>query len=73
MATAVKNGFGDTSSPSINPESFLFFLTKLSHGRHDSTNFAEKIILPKFLAYHPLCEQILCESAAYEPQANTAR
>jgi hypothetical protein len=51
---------------------FPFFITKLSGGRHDSTNFAEKVISPKFLASTPFCEQILCESAAYEPQANTA-
>ena len=59
--------------PVYKPGKFPFFITKLSGGRHDSANFAEKVIFPKFLAYHPLCEQILCESAAYEPQASTAR
>src|SRR5659263_103669 len=59
--------------PVYEPGRFPFFITKLSCARYDSINFAEKVIFPKFLAYHPLCEQILYESAAYEPQANTAR
>jgi len=37
--------------PGFDPRQVSPFLGKLFHGRHDSANFAEKLIFPKFLAY----------------------
>jgi hypothetical protein len=39
-------------------EKVPLFVAKLSRGRHDSTNFAEKVIVPKIWAYQNLSDQI---------------
>jgi len=51
LAAAVKKWFWGPL-PVYEPGKPPFFITKLSCGRHDSASFAEKVIVPKFLAYH---------------------
>jgi len=67
LATAgKKNGFG-TFHPGFNPEKVSLFLARSScgNGKKDSTNFPQNAFFLRFWTYHPLGEQILCESAAY--------
>lgn len=54
----------ETSLPEFNPEEVHLFVAKLSLGRNNSTNFAERVTVPKIWAYHTLSTQTpsCCES-----------
>jgi len=47
--------------PSINPEGFFIFVTKLSDGSQDSQNSPEKTVFSQILAYYPLLNRFLQE------------